>query len=117
MKWRRWATLPPLLLLTSAAPVGVALPDVNNAGQVLATLNDWRAITFILMFLLIASVVERIWGSGSFSRASAKEAERFAVALEKVADAVEASSRTHTAELHLLRANMEVLLDRKGRVP
>lgn len=48
----RIAALAPLLFLTaSAAPVPTA-PNVVVAGQVLATLNDWRAIVFTLLVIV-----------------------------------------------------------------
>ena len=56
MRWPLVMTLP--LLLGSAAP---QTPDVIRAGEVMATLNDWRAILFIALFLSIALLGALIW--------------------------------------------------------
>lgn len=36
-------------------------PDVVEVGKVLATLDDWRAITYVLIFIIVVLIVERAW--------------------------------------------------------
>lgn len=37
------------------------IPDINATGEVLAHLNDWRAIVFVLVFIIVVLLWERIW--------------------------------------------------------
>jgi hypothetical protein len=40
---------------------GPPLPDPAAAGEVLATVNDWRAIMVVQMFLIITLIMFIIW--------------------------------------------------------
>lgn len=72
-------------------------PDVIEVGRVLATLDDWRAIAFVLVVLVIASFVERTWYGASIRRerndmAAERErmwkvSEKFGAAADKNSDA------------------------------
>lgn len=60
-KWaifRGFAALPALLLLGASNPTP-SMEQVNEAGRVLATLNDWRAIVFTLLAIIFLQFVER----------------------------------------------------------
>lgn len=49
----------------SAQTSPVVTPDIHKAGETLATLNDWRAIVFILAFAFVVLIAERFvaaWG-------------------------------------------------------
>jgi hypothetical protein len=46
-----------------AAPPSSARLDINESGRVLATLDDWRAITFVLVVILFLQLIER-WIAG-----------------------------------------------------
>ena len=37
------------------------IPDVNEAGRVLAELDDWRAMMFVLIFVLISDRLATAW--------------------------------------------------------
>lgn len=43
-------------------------PDVVEAGRVLATLDDWRAIVFILAFIIVVLIIERGWAGWSMRK-------------------------------------------------
>lgn len=96
---------PGLLVLTagaqpSSAPLAV---DINEAGRTLATLNDWRAIIFVLVILLFLQLIERWWSSRE-ARLERKEnaelARSFAASADKVANALGSVQ----GELMVLRA-------------
>lgn len=77
------------------------LPDVNKTGEVLAQLNDWRAITFVLVFIIVVLLLERIWAQREMrlERKEARElANQFGTSADKVANA-----------LHLLQTEVAVL--------
>lgn len=60
-KWailRACGTMPALLLLGAASPTP-SLEQMNDTGRVLATLNDWRAIVFVLLVIIFLQFVER----------------------------------------------------------
>lgn len=82
----RILTLPFLFMLTAAAPTLPTLDQVNEAGRVLATLNDVRVFVFALMFLLFLQTLERWWAGFR----AGKTADKFAVAADKLSDAVNA---------------------------
>lgn len=68
MKWVKFALLMPCLLLTaSASPMQPA--DINEAGRVLATLNDWRAIIFAMLFIIFLMLGALLWAFGKLSKA------------------------------------------------
>lgn len=77
-------TLP--LLLAASGPSVPTLGQVNEAGRVLATLNDVRVFVFALMFLLFLQTVERWWAGFR----AGKTADKFAGAADKLSDAVNA---------------------------
>jgi hypothetical protein len=99
------AASPALLLLTAAAqPSSAPLTvDINEAGRTLATLNDWRAIIFVLVILLFLQLIERWWSSRE-ARLERKEnaelARSFAASADKMAEVL-SSVR---AEMMVLRA-------------
>lgn len=83
MIWRI-ISLPFLFMLTASAPSAPTLDQVNEAGRVLATLNDVRVFVFALMFLLFLQTLERWWAGFR----AGKTAEKFATAADKLSDAV-----------------------------
>ena len=68
-----------------------SLPNVNEAGEVLAHLNDWRAIVFVLVFIIVVLLLERIWAQREM-RLERREmrglTESFANSAEKVSRAL-----------------------------
>ena len=67
--------------------------DINEAGRVMAQLNDWRAITFVLVMVIVLLLVERFWAQRE-ARLERKEmmrlAQEFALNSGKVANALQA---------------------------
>jgi hypothetical protein len=92
-------------------------PDVIKAGEVLATLNDWRAITFLLVFVIVCFIVER----GLSSRAMQKERERMWQVSEKFGDAAERLGEqlndvvTELQVQRALNARLESFVERKEK--
>lgn len=87
----------------------VAQPDVVDAGRVLATLDDWRAITFVLMFLVVTLVVERLWVGWMMRKERERMweiAERMGTNADKIADAMN-GLRTEIVVLRAVSARME----------
>jgi hypothetical protein len=65
--WVKYALLMPFWLLTvSASPVQPV--DLNEAGRVMATLDDWRAILFIAMFLIVLLVGALLWAFAKLAK-------------------------------------------------
>jgi hypothetical protein len=65
--------------------------DVAEYGRVLATLDDWRAIAFVLVIIIFFSFVERLWASYRFSREREKMwdiAQTMGTNAEKITDAL-----------------------------
>jgi hypothetical protein len=102
----------PLLLLPGASSAPVPkMSDLNDTGRVLATLDDWRAITFVLVVILFLQLVERWIAGWRHSQAL----DRAIAAIEKsvAADATMAASyQTFAAvlarlEMHLVRRDGE----------
>jgi hypothetical protein len=89
-----------------AQPPAVNL-DPIAAGRVAATLSDWQTISFFLMFLLLAGLVERWVTSWRMARAS----ERLAVAIDKMA----AADRLETADIKVQLALVQDALARWER--
>lgn len=80
-----------------------ASPDVIKAGEVLATLNDWRAIVFVMMFLIAFMLVERAFASFQMR----KEREQMWLVADKFGQAAEQMVGTVgelKTELAVLRA-------------
>lgn len=85
-------------------------PDVVEAGRVLATLDDWRAITFVLLFVIVALLFERGWAGWRNYRERQQTidereklwelAQSFGANADKVADALNGVTR----EIYALRA-------------
>lgn len=84
-------------------------PDVNEAGRVLATLNDWRAIIFVLIILLFLQTGERWWAGFRASRTADKFAEG-AAKLAKSIDTLSASQAVSSVQVQaeLSRLTIEV---------
>lgn len=101
----------PLLLLAAASAPTANLPDINESGRVLATLNDWRAIIFVLVVMLFLQLIER-WVAGW---RHSKALDRAISAIEKsvASDATMAASYQAFAavlarlETHLARTEGE----------
>lgn len=55
---RALSVVPLFLTLTGAS--SPSMTDVNESGRVLATLNDWRAITFVLLTIIFFQLIERL---------------------------------------------------------
>lgn len=76
---------------------------VNETGRVLAQLDDWRAITFVLILVIAILLFERFWAyrTAAMERREMRDlAGSFAGSASKVADAL-ADLRT---EILVLRA-------------
>lgn len=65
-------------------------------GRVLATLDDWRAIVFVLVGVIVLLIIFIVWTTAAGSRRE----ERLARAIDKVGDAMDAL----TVEIKVLRA-------------
>lgn len=64
--WARFALLIPFwFMLTSTSPLA---PDVNEAGRVLATLNDWRALLFAMLFIIFLLLGALLWAFGKLAK-------------------------------------------------
>jgi hypothetical protein len=98
MKLVRIAVLPMLLLGAAPAP-SRTMPDVVEAGRVAATLSDWQTICFFLVFLLVASQIERI-AAGWHSRATAV---KVADALDRLGEAIHAASTEQKVMLAVIQ--------------
>ncbi len=66
------------------------LPSVVQTGEVLATVNDWRAIMIVMMFIIVALICFIIWRE--FSLGGLRKA------IDKVADALWALKLTMVEE-------------------
>ena len=65
--WTKFALLiPSWLLVSSASPPAL---DVNEAGRVMAELDDWRALMFVMLFLIVLLVAALLWAFGKLSKA------------------------------------------------
>ena len=101
----RWAKrISPLafLPLTAAAPPPTPL-DVNETGRVLATLDDWRAITFALIVLIFLQLIERLW-SGREARLERKALIDTLDKMRGSIDSAIATIATFSSELFVFRA-------------
>ena len=82
---------------------GIPGPDINEAGRTLAQLNDWRAIVFVLVFIIVVMTIERLWNTRE-ARLERKQmrdiANNFAESATKVGDALAGVER----EIIVLRA-------------
>lgn len=84
-------------------------PDVIEAGRVMAELNDWRAITFVLVLVIAILLLERLWSQRDMrlERREMKEIARsFADSAGAVAEAL-ATLRTEVTVLRITSARME----------
>lgn len=57
----------------------VTAPDVIEAGRTLATLDDWRAMMFIMLFIVVFLILFTVW------REWAMQSERKAMVAERAA--------------------------------
>lgn len=83
--------------------------DVLEAGRVLATLDDWRAITFIMLFLIVALMTERLWAAWLMRREREKMwdvAQTMGANAEKIAEAMN-GLRTEIVVLRAVSARIE----------
>lgn len=90
-------------------PTQLSSPDVIEAGRVLATLDDWRAIVFVLIFLIFVLIVER--GVSAWQMKKERErmwsvAQQMGVNSEKIAEAMN-GLRTEITVLRAVSARME----------
>lgn len=85
----------PVTVHSPAATKEIAGQLAEN-GRVLATLDDWRAIVFVLVGVIIVLVMFIIWDRFSNN----KREERLARAIDKVGDAMDLM----TVEIRVLRA-------------
>ena len=65
--WVRFALLMPLWLMLTSATSAPAL-DVNEAGRVMAELDDWRALMFVMLFLIVLLVGALLWAFGKLAK-------------------------------------------------
>ncbi len=56
------------------------IPSVVQTGEVLATVNDWRAIMIVMMFIIVTLIALLVWGG--FIMAGLRKA------IDKVADSL-----------------------------
>lgn len=98
-----------------------AIAEAVSSGQVLAQLNDWRAITFVLVVVIVCLLLERYW-SNKDMRAERRDmmavATKFAENAGEVAQAMSAlraevmAFRITTARVEsITQANLE---ERRG---
>lgn len=73
------------------------VPDPIAAGQALATLNDWRAIMAVMMFVIVALIGFIIWREYSLSGLKK--------AIDKIADAMWALRLSIAEDRVLAREN------------
>lgn len=82
---------------------GASIASINESGRVLADLNDWRAIVFVLVLIIFLMIMERFWLQREM-RLERKEQREistvFGNSADKVADAISAMRE----ELGILRA-------------
>ena len=67
MKWAKFALLTPLWLLTASASPPTL--DVNEAGRVMAELDDWRALMFVMLFIISLLLGALLWAFGKLAKA------------------------------------------------
>ena len=106
-----------------AAP-GTALTSANEAGRVLATLDDWRAIMFILIFVLVADRVATAWYRALDRKDARQMREEFILVTERLSSSVDrltegSSNRDQAVMLHHARienllSRLETYLSKKG---
>lgn len=85
------------------------IPDINEAGRVMAQLNDWRAIVFVLVFIIIAFIIERFWMQREMrlERQQLREvATIFGNSAEKVSEALN-SLKTEITVLRAVSSRVE----------
>ena len=66
MTWVKCALLIPFWLLASSASPPTL--DVNEAGRVMAELDDWRALMFVMLFLIVLLVGALLWAFGKLAK-------------------------------------------------
>ena len=95
--------------IASSANNTGAIAEVVSSGQVLAQLNDWRAITFVLVVVIVVLLLERYW-SNKDMRAERKAmmdvATKFAENAGEVAQAMSAL-RTEIMAFRITTARVE----------
>ena len=67
MKWVTFALPIPFLLLASSGLFARGL-DVNEAGRVMAELDDWRALMFVMLFLIVLLVGALLWAFAKLAK-------------------------------------------------
>lgn len=85
------------------------LPNVTKAGEVLAQLNDWRAILYVLVFIIVCMIIERVWMQHNMvkERQQMREvAASFATSAEKVGEAL-SGLRVEVMVLRALSSRVE----------
>ena len=94
---------------SEAAASTTSIPDINEAGRVMAELNDWRAIVFVLVFVITMLLIERLWAQREM-RLERREmrdlAKSFSDSATKVADAL-STLRLEVGVLRVVAARME----------
>ena len=55
-------------VLLSSATAPVAPLDVNEAGRVMAELDDWRTLMYVMLFLIVLLVMALLWAFGKISK-------------------------------------------------
>lgn len=98
----RLALLPLLMLTTAAAPLSDRL-DINESGRVLATLDDWRAIIFVLLIIIVLQMIER-WGAARSIRQERAEIAELVKSLGPSTDKVAEALFALKTEMVVLRA-------------
>ena len=107
-------SLPSLWLLTSSA---ASLPSVNEAGRVMAELDDWRTLMFVMLFIIVLLVAALLWALGKLSKAieviaTLRETLKSLsqAAIEARSDA--ASNRNSLIDIRTVMARIEVDMGR-----
>lgn len=68
MTWVRFALLIlswPALIATNGPTTGL---DVNEAGRVMAELDDWRALMFVMLFMIVLLVGALLWAFAKLAK-------------------------------------------------
>ncbi len=62
-----------LPILDAASAARGAAPDVVEAGRVMATLDDWRAILFVALLIVVMQFIALVWVIGLSFRVTSKQ--------------------------------------------
>lgn len=90
--------------------------QIDEVGRVMAQLNDWRAITFVLVVVIVVLLFERYWSQREMRlerKAMMEIATQFATSAGAVAEALN-SVRQEVAALRLVTARIASIASSAG---